>query len=534
MAPLMLLIWDVADAGRRDHEREISARLIQIARFGVAMHEEALVTAASTLFLIGDAPFDWVADPEECAARTRTIAAASPVLASFGVIGPWGDIICLSTDFSPGINLSDRPYVRQALSRDGLAVGSAIVSRITGRVLIPVAQRITSTVLPDGPRRPSVILGSLDLLALARSLVTSANLGTLSADVSVDILDPNGTLLAQWPQVGRAMPTQSPFTQALLSAPEGHTERLASDGSRRMAGFAHDHTRGLVFAASVDRSLVLATAHQRFILALGLAALAALAGLGLAFLVARSLILRPVRILADAAHAVRQGQPLPSRTNKRLPGELEELRLAFMAMTSQIALREARLEEANDELAVANSSLQGLTRTDPLTGLANRRGFDEALASAWVWGQAQDLPVAMLMVDLDHFKLFNDRYGHPAGDACLQMIATVLTDVQQRTTDLPARLGGEEFAVLLPGTDGWGAAVVAERLLTLVRAEAMPHLDNPGGIVTLSIGVATLVPQPGLPMEELVAAADAALYAAKRGGRNRMHGTQPPTRDRVS
>lgn len=88
--------------------------------------------------------------------------------------------------------------------------------------------------------------------------------------------------------------------------------------------------------------------------------------------------------------------------------------------------------------------------------------------------------------------------------------------------------------MLLPGTDSWGAAVVAERLLTLVRAEAMPHEDNPGSIVTLSVGVATLVPQQGLPMEELIAAADAALYAAKREGRNRMHRAQPPQHDRVS
>ena len=294
MVLAMLLIWDVADAGRRDHERGISARLIQIARFGVTMHEESLASAASTLSLIGEAPFDWVAAPEECAERTREIAAASPVLASFGIIGPWGHIICLSTGFTPGINLSDRPDVRQALSRDGLSIGTTIVSRINGRVLIPVAQRVTSLQLPGGgPRRPSVVLGALDLLALARSLATSTNLGTLTADVSVDGMDQNGTLLAQWPPNGRALPLNSPFTQAILSAPEGRTVGLAGDGSERMAGFAHSRLRGLVFAASVDRALVLASSHQRFLLALGLAVLATLAGLGIAFVVARILVLRP-------------------------------------------------------------------------------------------------------------------------------------------------------------------------------------------------------------------------------------------------
>jgi len=534
MAPLMVLIWYVADAGRRDHEQEISARLVQIARFGVSMNEDALTNADTIFGLIGSASLEWVADQSGCDAKAREIAAQSASLASFGVVGPWGDMLCFSLPNGQNLNVADRSYVRDALSRDGLAIGATIASRITGRALVPLARRVTSSRLPEGPRRPIVLFGALDLAAQARSLASSTYLGALSADVSVDVLDVNGVLLAQWPPNERALPPDHAFTQALLSAPEGRAVGIDAAGTERIAGFAHGRTTGLVFATSVDRALTAAVARGRFLRAMGLALLAMLAGLGLAFVAARSRILRPVHILSQAARAVRDGAPMPSLASRRLPGELEDLRLAFVAMLDQIALREARLAEANKELSHANSSLEELTRADPLTGLANRRGFDEALTAAWAWGQAQDMPVAMLMVDLDHFKRFNDRYGHPAGDACLQMVASALSGLQQRATDLPARLGGEEFAVLLPGTDTWGAAMVAERLLAAIRAAAMEHKDNPTGIVTLSIGVAAMVPQPGLPMEELVAGADAALYAAKRAGRNRLHrGVPPPPTPRL-
>jgi two-component system chemotaxis family response regulator WspR len=171
-----------------------------------------------------------------------------------------------------------------------------------------------------------------------------------------------------------------------------------------------------------------------------------------------------------------------------------------------------------DEL---NQALQALSLEDGLTGIANRRCFDELLEKEWRRGVRERGTLSLLLLDVDYFKRYNDRYGHPAGDACLRAIATVLKDALRRPSDLAARYGGEEFAGLLPGTPAEGAIARAEDVRTRVEALRLIHqgsLVSPD--VTVSIGVASLVPGPSGGASRLVAAADKALYQAKRAGRN--------------
>lgn len=165
--------------------------------------------------------------------------------------------------------------------------------------------------------------------------------------------------------------------------------------------------------------------------------------------------------------------------------------------------------------------LRSLVFIDGLTGVANRRRFDEALLSEWRQCQRAGTPLALLMIDIDHFKRYNDHYGHPTGDACLQQVAAVLKAAMQRACDLVARYGGEEFVCLLPGCDQAPALAKAQALQAALAAQGIAHEASPTAAwVTLSIGVAVAQPQAGGSPAALVAAADAALYSAKHRGRN--------------
>lgn len=174
-----------------------------------------------------------------------------------------------------------------------------------------------------------------------------------------------------------------------------------------------------------------------------------------------------------------------------------------------------------DRLTAANADLTALSATDGLTGLANRRHFDQALAREWDRAAREQRPLSLLLLDADHFKAYNDMHGHPAGDEVLRTIASCVRAGLQRTADLGARYGGEEFAVLLPGTDLDGAMLVADQIRGAVAACAVPHRGAASGTVSVSLGAASTVPRVGASAASLVEFADSALYEAKRRGRNR-------------
>jgi diguanylate cyclase (GGDEF)-like protein len=185
------------------------------------------------------------------------------------------------------------------------------------------------------------------------------------------------------------------------------------------------------------------------------------------------------------------------------------------------------VEEKTADLRQANNDLQRLSSTDPLTGLANRRVFDRALERECARLQRVGVSVSLLILDVDHFKSLNDSAGHQRGDEYLILLGAELTRIARRTTDIAARCGGEEFALILPGTSAMDAARIAESVRSAIASLKLPHAASPtAAILTVSVGVATATPEwPDTPAE-LVAAADSALYAAKRGGRNRVETAQ--------
>ena len=182
---------------------------------------------------------------------------------------------------------------------------------------------------------------------------------------------------------------------------------------------------------------------------------------------------------------------------------------------------ESRLR-LESQLATANARLEHLAGTDPLTGLPNRRAFDRAFEREWAIAARAKAPLAIAIVDVDHFKAFNDTYGHIAGDDCLTRLGEILCNTIFRPGDFIGRYGGEEFVIVLPGTDMTGAEKVCERVKEVVSTANLPHESSPHDHVTVSVGFASMTPDNQLSKNLLLEAADAALYSAKSSGRNRI------------
>lgn len=184
------------------------------------------------------------------------------------------------------------------------------------------------------------------------------------------------------------------------------------------------------------------------------------------------------------------------------------------------AFRELR--ELQQELEAKNAELKRLSAIDGLTGIPNRRSFDEYIAKEWGRAVREKVCLALLLIDIDFFKKYNDGYGHQGGDDCLRKVATALADTMRRSSDMVARYGGEEFAVVLPNTDLDGAMVIAEEVRLAIEKLALKHeFSDVAEVVSISLGAAGIPPQCGEEPASLILLADEALYAAKAEGRNR-------------
>lgn len=208
--------------------------------------------------------------------------------------------------------------------------------------------------------------------------------------------------------------------------------------------------------------------------------------------------------------------------------EIKQLSSSFNTMAAKLsesfATLENRISERTEELNLANRKLLELSITDELTKVSNRRHFNDVIAREWSHSSRSRTPLTLLMLDIDFFKNYNDHYGHQAGDECLKKISGVLKDNVKRVTDLAARYGGEEFAVIMPNTEAENAPIVAEIIRKAVEDCRFRHEKSPFGIVTVSVGYATMIADETCTAEELILKADTALYAAKTSGRNKIFG----------
>lgn len=193
---------------------------------------------------------------------------------------------------------------------------------------------------------------------------------------------------------------------------------------------------------------------------------------------------------------------------------------AFILYSLRASMLQSKVEQAQAALEQSNNRLSEIAVLDALTGVSNRRGFDQRLAMEWDRAQRTRRPLSMLLIDVDHFKRVNDTYGHQVGDEYLRHIAQVLSAALDRAADFIARYGGEEFAVLLPETDAFGASAVAGRIRTVMEKDA--GIAEASCLTTVSVGVSTWSHEEIANPDQLLSAADRALYAAKENGRNRV------------
>jgi diguanylate cyclase (GGDEF)-like protein/PAS domain S-box-containing protein len=248
------------------------------------------------------------------------------------------------------------------------------------------------------------------------------------------------------------------------------------------------------------------------------------------------------RAESELARAVSSGATFDTEFRVVWPtGEVRNIRAMAVVVRDADGFAE-RMTGTNwdiTEMRVLTRQLEELSLTDAMTGISNRRGFDQQLRAQWLRALRKQTSIGLAMIDIDEFKTFNDRYGHGAGDLCLQRVAKVLKNSVREGNDVAARYGGEEFVLILGETDRCGASIVADRARSIVAAMREPHEASRHGIVTISIGVVTFVPTAGADPAYYLKIADDALYEAKRGGRNRVVlarspiALQPPSADVV-
>ena len=469
-------IW----SARQTQIRQTDVAITNVARLIGAQVESAMKTATLALSdIVERARYD-VEQPD---ARGRLkvhlaeLAQSTPELHGLFVYGADGSWLATSLDRQVDGNNYDRAYFqyhrRQATSE--VHIGAPVKSRSTGVWIIPVSRGIYR---PDGTFA-GVALVTLQINFFER-LYDELDIGRTG---TVVLMLTDGTVVYRRPFDEKLIGTdlsQGNIYKALQQTRAG-TAFLHAKVDKVVRLYSFRHLDNFPFLVAVGRAKdELLSNWKRSSMLIGAAALL----IGAVFVGFANRLVRQIRIRDALDHQVRM---------------------------------------YSEELERRNVGLRVLAHTDKLTQLANRRRFDELLELELKRAHRSRTPVSLLLMDLDYFKQFNDRYGHLAGDACLQNAARVLAGKVARAGDVAARYGGEEFAVIMPNTDGTGAVAVAERIRAGILALQIPHQHSPTHTVTASFGVATLVPDGVIAAGDIIECADKHLYAAKKNGRNQVY-----------
>jgi diguanylate cyclase (GGDEF)-like protein len=465
-----------------------------------------------------------------CEILRASLPANLPWIRTLLIVGGDGRVKCSTNEIFIGVDLSDRAYLKQARESRDFVFSDYLFAKLTSNPVVMAAYPVSAI----NRAADSVILAGVNLDWMSKIM---SNLGGRPG-ISAALVDSTGTVLAA-PADQSSMIGHSLDTIPLLSAiaeqaigsekAQGSLSFVAADGSKRALSFARIAGTQSRLIVSIDEAKVSAAINREIRTAyvqLGFVCLFVLLG---ALIAAEKLIIQPIELIASIAKRFGQGDWSARAARKSLPAEFVPLARAFNAMAAQLGQRERELVATNDRLTVIAS-------IDMLSGLANRRGFQSRLDFEWMKAQQHDSEMSLLMIDVDHFKLFNDTYGHPEGDACLARLGETLAVIAGDSMGFAARYGGEEFCLLLPDAGAARAREIGELVRAQVQKLAMPHSTSNHETVTVSVGVACTTPDEGNRPGDLIEAADAALYAAKHGGRNAVieHGLVPRTGGEVA
>jgi diguanylate cyclase (GGDEF)-like protein len=508
VAPLMFERIHGIEGARAERTAHAHAQVIELARRGADAQDQIIVSVRALLQIVARVYAGTPFDRDQCDQYLASIASNIAGIGALSVAGTDGRISCSTRADAIGLNVGDRAHFQHALHSREFALSDYLIRRLNGP---PALIASLPAVKADGSVA-GVVLATINLEWI-RQLAAAA---TPRSGASILLVDGGGTLAAASSNlesfVGKRLADRA-MVRDMLAHDQGTMLAAGLDGGRHIFAYVRVPWTNARLAVGLDQTAVQADIDRA--IAVGYLQLALIGALVLlvTWFGGEQLIVRPIRSLTRTVGRFGRGDLHARASDERWVAEFKPLASAFDDMADKLARRE-------EELRIANQHLEELASLDGLTGLANRRGFDRELQSAWRHAAESRQPVALMMIDIDHFKLYNDRYGHVAGDTCLRAVGETLSLVTLEEAVLVARYGGEEFALLLPGLELARAAALAEEARKAIEDLMITHAEAPSGLVTISIGVEALVPEKGLPAAELVEAADTALYAAKRSGRN--------------
>lgn len=421
-----------------------------------------------------------------------------------------GKIVCSTEPRVHGINVSDRSYFNQALTGGGFALSDYIIARGTEHPVVVAAHAART----NGRTTDAVVLMSVNLQWLA-NLRSTVDQNTFA---STFVIDRDGVMIAGSEDVrariGDNLAAHT-LVGTMLAKNEGTLVTSDFNGTRRIFAFSRIPDSQARLAVGIDERKALGAIDRSISLAYFQFFLIGMAVVIGAWVACEIMVMRPIRAFAGTAARLGKGDLTARVSPSKLATEFGPLAKAFNDMATQLAGRESGLVADNNRLTV-------LASVDAVSGLGNRRGFDSRLDFEWMRMASDGRWLGMLMIDLDHFKQFNDSYGHPEGDSCLRAIGAVLSEIADAEAGFAARYGGEEFVLLVPGADLERMTDIGERVRRRVLGLALPHNASPFDRVTVSVGASATRPDPAMPAELLVESSDAGLYAAKRRGRNQV------------
>ncbi len=509
VVPLTLDRVRLLEATRAERTETAANEALEFAKRGAAAQLEMINSTRAVLEVVARGYITLARNGQNCDQFLAGFTIDVPWIRALSVVGANDRIICSTRDNAVGLNVGDRPYVQEARRSWGFVLSDYVIERATNQPAVVAAY----PTMGKDESVDAIILAPVDLQWIGRL----AGLIEARPGATAMLLDRNGTVLAEFPERrerGRNFADHPLFRQVFAQF-EGTVTAAGFDGVRRI--YAHTplaatNTRLLV---GLDEAEVLRRIDREIGIAYLQLALFGLLTLLAAWFGGEQLIVEPIRALARTATRIGRGD-LDARPNR------EKLASEFTPLAAALTDMAIKLGERERELRTANRHLEALASIDSLSGLANRRSFDARLEAEWQRAANLNRPIALMMIDVDHFKLFNDNYGHLEGDECLRAIGETLAAAANHKADFAARYGGEEFVLLLPDTGLAAALDIAERLRAAVAALAIDHDCAPDGHVTISIGVASLTPSGAQGWQALIEAADAGLYAAKRNGRNQV------------
>ncbi len=503
VTPLMLDRIRLHEAARAERIESAHKDVMAIARLGADAQREVVIAVRSILQVVARVRGTLASDAN-CTRFLTDTASAAPWITSLAIANPSGRIVCATAPQVVGLDTSDRPYFQEALRSGKFVLSDYLISRQNG------GPGIVAAIPTEGA--DGVITAGIDLQWMGRLAAAAAQ----RAGALTMIMDASGAVIAAHPAperwLGRKL-GNDPRVQEVLRRESGIVTLAGHDGTRRIFGVLRLPGLDARLAVGVDERAVLGRVEYEMWLAYVQLALVCCFVLLAVWWGGERMIVQPIHRLARAAARIGRGNLDVRASSKDWAAEFAPLAAALDDMARRLAVRE-------DDLQVANRHLEELSRIDSLSGLANRRAFDARLEAEWRSAAAQGRPLALMMIDVDHFKPFNDTYGHVDGDACLRTVGETLAGAAAGRAALVARYGGEEFAVLMREADTDAAIALGTRLRAAVEDLGLKHAGAPAGHVTVSIGVASLVPEPDESAGILLEAADAALYGAKRRGRN--------------